>query len=142
MKKLLLILLLIPFICSGQTTRVGHLIVEGSWSESGVVTPATLDEDQDNYILNSDTRIYRLSASQPVTITGFQAQGSGKKITLINTSAYAITLPNEHTSSDAANRIIVAGQGQAVIVQNGAIELWYDESQSRWIVITQVMIGG
>lgn len=130
----------ILWICttSGTTTTAVWTQVAANLSGAvvfaGVISPATLSADVDNYEpAGFDTAsIVRLSASTNVTITGLLAGVSGRWITLENIGPSRITLSADATSSAAANRFALDGSfflsaGQSTVI-------WYDGISLRWRV--------
>jgi hypothetical protein len=132
MKHLLIILFLALYVGSlAQNPIVGRSI-----RLTGEFTASSLSTDQDDYALDPGYRFYNLSASVPVTVTGIIAMGAGAEISIINTSSNAITFTHEDTGSSAANRISTSGNGLVILGQGGVMNLRYNASTSRWIVLS------
>jgi hypothetical protein len=60
----------------------------------------------------------------------------GRLITLVNTSATALTLTVAHADvgSDAANRFLLPAEGDVDIDQDESMTFWYDLAALRWRV--------
>ena len=70
------------------------------------------------------------------TITGIAGGVDGRRLTIVNKSGQNMTVANEHASSTAANRIDTLTGIDAATVGDGAADLIYDATNSRWLVRT------
>lgn len=103
-----------------------------SFAFTGVISPTTLESNQDNYNPTglSAAAVLRLSATVAVNITGLAGGASGRVLVVHNVGAFDITLVWESASSTAANRF---GTPSNVIIQPGvSVVLQYDATSSRW----------
>lgn len=103
----------------------------------GIVTPATLTADANNYnfVGLSVANLIRLSSNASRNITGLSTQGLrlDRPIAVTNVGAQNIVLKHQSGSSDAANRFNL---GQDVTLAPGqSAMLFYDILQSRWIAL-------
>jgi len=96
--------------------------------------PATLTQftaDQNNLSLGTGG-IIRISSDAARNITGFAGGQSGDARMLVNVGSFAITLKNQSTASNAANRIIGSGSADVSIPSQGSVVVYYDGTDSRW----------
>lgn len=114
----------------------GHLNTSATVTHSGVITPAALAANTDNYnpAGNADAYELRLSASAPVNLTGLQAGISGQEKALSNVGANTITLVHDATST-AANRFAAAGNLNVALRTNGLVRIRYDGTTQRWRIL-------
>lgn len=78
------------------------------------------------------------SALSGIVPTAGGASGAGGRVLLIcNIGAANLTLTHDATST-AANRFLCPGSVDLVIPANGARQLWYDTTSSRWRVLGAV----
>jgi hypothetical protein len=129
-------LLIIFFLALSVGSLAQNPIVGRSIRLTGEFTASSLSTDQDDYALDPGYRIYYISASTPVTVSGIIAMGAGAEITIQNTSSNAITFTHEDTGSSAGNRINISGTGQVILGQLGIMNIRYNASTSRWIVLS------
>src|SRR5690606_28334559 len=59
------------------------------------------------------------------------------EIVITNVGSNSITLTHEDDGSTAANRMLIPGQGQGVMEQYSTVNLRYDNSVSRWLVMSR-----
>ena len=127
---------------------VGDLSVGGQVVLAGVITPAALGADQDDYNPAglSGASVLRLSCSGTSRkVNGIAGGVDGREIVLMNVTAgtpYGITLPYEAGTSAAANRIAGTvtgvGAGKGIFLKpNSAVRLIYDGTMSRWKLLTE-----
>lgn len=103
-----------------------------SQSESAV----SITSNQDNYDMGTDA-ILLLSSDASRTITGFshtdddgfERQG---EMRIVNVGSNNIVLANQDSGSTAANRIITGNGADWTLYPNDAVDLFYDEINSRW----------
>jgi hypothetical protein len=98
------------------------------------VQSVSLTANTDNLSLNASTRILRLSSNGAYNLTGITGGAAGRRLTLLNTSAFTITQTHDATST-AANRFFCPNNTNVAVRQNGATEMIYDATSSRWRVI-------
>ena len=68
-------------------------------------------------------------------ITGIQGGADGKIAILYNTTAYAMTITNNATST-AANRILTNTGSDVATTGTGIVSLIYSVTDSRWILLS------
>lgn len=83
----------------------------------------------------STANIVRIGSGLPgaFSLTGLAAPVTGTEFTLLNISAYTITLKHDVTSA-ASNRFLCPGSTDYALLQNAAVDLWFDAATSRWRV--------
>lgn len=118
----------------GAYTR--GLAWNGSLHINGVVTPAALTANEDNYAPTDGgmNMVWRLSSDASRNITGMQQSdpgGLGPPLRLIfNVGAFDIVLKDEDAGSDAANRFAL--NGDITLQPDNSTGLWYDSTSFRW----------
>jgi hypothetical protein len=113
-------------------TLAGTTTISGTIAFTGVGSPASISTSQNNWSptgLGSD-KVFRITSSAAVNITGIVAQPAGTEITIINIGTSAITLTNLDAASTAANQFNLGAA--TPITPNAAITLWYDGTSSVW----------
>jgi hypothetical protein len=110
--------------------------VSAAFSFAGIVTPAQITADQNDYNPTglATANVLRISSDAARSITGIAAQGTGRFLFLFNVGAFAITLTAEDAASAAANRFSVPAA--PIISANGSRAIWYDITSSRWRAFT------
>jgi len=108
----------------------------GARFDTGVVSPAQLTANTDNWSITglSTAKVIRFSTNAALNITGIASPSNGQRITLCNIGTFNATLSHDVTST-AANRFLCPNSAALVIRPNGAVDLWYDNTSSRWRVI-------
>lgn len=120
-------------INAGGLSASGPATLAGTETLTGVITPAQLTANTDNWSppnLNV-ARVIRASTSASWNLTGIVAQPAGRKISLVNAGAQNLVLVNNSTST-AANRFYTPGGTNVTIVPQGAVDLWYDGATGGW----------
>lgn len=104
------------------------------------LTPAQITADQNDYAPTGwgDTvtaASFDLDAAR--AITGFVATGitDGREITLVNKSAFNLTLKHQNAGSTAANRIHVPGLIDLVLAPNDSARIMYDADLVAWRIV-------
>ena len=97
-------------------------------------TPVALASgDNDDYDIGNVTTLLRLSAnSAGSAVTGIAKGFGSRRIVIVNISGNRLTLEHEDTASIAVNRITTSSGLTIYIAQNGAVELIYDDTSTRW----------
>lgn len=119
----------------------GNTTLSGAEYQTGVISPAALPSgDTPNYAPTgfSTSRILRLGANVTLsTLSGIAGGVAGRRITIVNVSAYAIGVLGESALSTAANRFADAKtiDGTGVGSTNTYQSYWYDGTSSRWRAI-------
>lgn len=106
-------------------------------SFTGIITPTTLAANTDNWAPTdlATSSVVRVSASAAYNLTGIAGGTSGRTIFLENVGSFPITLINDATST-AANRFYCPGSLSFVLNPNASTILQYDDTSSRWRVIS------
>lgn len=109
---------------------------------SGVITPAQITSDQNDYAPSglSSVSTLRLSSDAARSITGLVGGSGGRVIIVHNIGANPITLINQNTGSTADNRFSLGAD--TVLAADTSITLQYDGGSSRWRAITTPGSGG
>lgn len=128
-----------PLVYSGTVT--------GSFAFSGVLSPAAIAANTDDYAPtnHATNTIWRLSTSggNSYTISGIASVASGRILFLQNVNAAGagnITLLSEGTGSTAANRF--TGPSAFVLRPGQGVLLEYDNTTQRWRFVNTVQAGG
>lgn len=116
----------------------GNLTLPRGMALTGVVSPAQITADQNDYnpaglATASVLQIYTDAARN---VSGIAGGAEGRCIVIINVGSYPVTLLNESASSSAANRFTLGGN--MVIAAKQAAILRYDGTATRW----QAIAGG
>src|SRR3990172_2029911 len=119
------------------TAATQDLLTTGKVSAEGLfVAPAvsqSLSSDQNDYAIG-ESLFLRLSATTPVSITGFAAGSNGRMLWVVNNGTNAITLVNQSASSTAANRFVNLSGGDYVLANNDSVLMVYDGTATKWRV--------
>src|SRR5690606_42077775 len=91
-KILILLLALVSVSAFGQRTKVQDLEIQKRIFKTGECTPSAISTDQDDYTLDDGCTIFKLSASTPVTISGFTGGSKRRAIVITNVGSNSITL--------------------------------------------------
>lgn len=112
-------------IASSQDGYLG-----GSTAWAGVLTPATLSSDQNDYNPTGfrNTAVLRLNASTIINITGLADPINGRKLDIINIGIIPITFVGQSVLSVVANRFYTS----TTLVGGACISLIYDGPSSYW----------
>lgn len=127
----------IGLTAAGGTVASGGLINQGFTFNSGVLTPAQITSNQNDYSpagIGSAT-IVRLSSDASRQITGIASGGSGQRQLLVNAGAQDIVLVHESASSTAANRFACPGAVNFTLNTRDSAWTWYDNVDARWRVV-------
>lgn len=101
----------------------------------GVTTLAAFAAGNNNdYALPVDFATFRVQgdAGGTSTLTGIVAGPAGRRIRLVNVSAFNITLTNNDAASTAANQLRSPSGASVVLGGNDVADLEYDASTQRW----------
>lgn len=101
-----------------------------TYGRSDVATSATINA------LSSSTSLIRLTGSTTTTVNGITALAAGSQLQVYNVSSALITIANQNSSATAANRIVTPSGASVVLRPNWTADFVYDDSQSRWILVT------
>lgn len=113
-----------------------NLVNSGQEYITGVVSPATITSNQNDYAAINGARWGRIASSAAFQITGFSGGASGMRRLVTNVGAYNITIVHESSSSSAANRVLCPGSNFGFVLNaNDSCEMIYDGTSSRWRVL-------
>lgn len=116
----------------GDGSTLGGFLMK-KWRTSFPVSPPQITADQNNYnptdLAVAETLLLTADASR--SITGITAAVAGARMSIVNRGSFDITLKDASASSTAANRFQFGAD--VVLKANGAIELQYSGTDSRWI---------
>lgn len=126
------------WVAAGQLNSSSHLFTFSSpMAFSGVVTPAALTSQEDDYQaangLSScaNSTILRLSSDANRTVTGLSCGQTDNAFRVIyNVGVNEINLPNENASSTAANRFLFSADVN--LQPASSIAIIYDGASQRW----------
>lgn len=115
------------------TVYAVNLNQSGARFESGVVSPAQLTANTDNWAVTGITTaaIIRASTDASRNLTGIASPTSGQMLRLINVGAQDLVLVHDATST-AANRFFLPNSANLTLNPNDSVSLWYDNTSSRW----------
>jgi hypothetical protein len=108
-------------------------------------TPTQLSANQNDYAFAGGNSAYvfqRLSASAAVNVTGITAGSDGQRYVLANVGTNNITITNQDTNSQAANRVITGSGASVILAPDQLMDLVYDGTTSRWRVESIRTSGG
>lgn len=118
-----------------MSMSVVNIAQSGAMFETGVVTPAQLTANTDNWVVTglSAARTIRASTDASRNLTGIANPTAGQVVRLCNVGAFSLVLVHDATST-AANRFLCPNNLNVTVRQNGWVEIWYDSVSSRWRV--------
>ncbi len=128
-------------IADGTTGQVIKTDGSGNWSFTNVtVTTTRSDVATATTIsaLSSSSNLIRLTGSTVTTVQGIVAGTAGQILTVANKSTALVTFANQNGSATAANRIAIPASFNLILYPNFSLVLQYDDSQARWIPISQI----
>ncbi|MEM6682591.1 MAG: hypothetical protein AAF607_10140 [Pseudomonadota bacterium] len=80
-----------------------------------------------------DADIVRLDPAELArAITGLKRGFAAQKIALVNVGSQPITIEHESVSSDPDNRFLLNAATDTDLLQNGFLQVFYDEASTRW----------
>ena len=99
------------------------------------ITGISLSNGQNDDVNIGTAPVVRVTGpTAAYSITGITGGVDGRRLYILGTVAFNMTLTNEDVASTAANRIITGTGGGVTIVGVGVIHLIYDGVDSRWRV--------
>jgi len=116
-------------------TLVNGLSFGGTFTGTGIITPATLATGNNNdYNPTGLSTAYmvRVTKGTGSVITGIAGGINGRKLLFCATNSTSVPFSNEDANSTAANRILLAGAGTSVLT---CAEFVYDGTRARWMEI-------
>jgi hypothetical protein len=116
-----------------QTT--GNLALPRGLALTGIVSPPQITANQNDYNPTgaAAAAVLQLSSDASRNITGLAGGAEGRVVSLVNVGSQPIVLPDESTSSSAANRFTL-GANLTVAAKQAAM-LRYDGTATRWRLI-------
>lgn len=125
---------------SGATSIAALLDIQQDHRLSGVISPAQLTANTDNWnpASLSTASVIRFSTDASRNITGLAGGASGRCILLVNTGSQDAVLVHDATST-AANRFYCPNAANYTLKGKASVGLWYDNTASRWMVVDNVI---
>jgi hypothetical protein len=109
----------------------------------GAVPTSTVFGSLTNNNIAVTSGVLRAShASANYSITGIAGGLNGQTLSIINISAFQLTIPNDSASSTAANRILTPSGASLVVLAGRSVDLVYDSTTARWRVTSGSATGG
>lgn len=84
--------------------------------------------------LSSSKTFIKLTGSTTTSIQGITAGLDGQHIIVYNASTAVVTFNHQNSGASASNRIKLYGGLSITINEDQSVELFYDITQSRWLV--------
>lgn len=102
---------------------------------TGIITPASLSADQNNYNPTgfSTASVVRQDSTVAVNVTGLAGGATGRFLIYENLSAFNHILKDESSSSVAANRFNL--DGDVTVTAGSSCSLFYDSGLARWLLV-------
>lgn len=119
----------------------GNVTLPRGLALTGVVAPAQITADQDDYAPAglAAASVLQISTDAPRGISGLAGGSEGRCLTIINVGSQPVTLLNDSASSSASNRFSL--NDSLVISAKQAAMLRYDGTAARWQAIAGGMAG-
>jgi hypothetical protein len=113
----------------------GNLTLPRGLALTGVISPAQITADQNNYNPAglAAASVLQISTDAPRRISGLAGGAEGRCLIVINVGGQPVTLLNESASSSAANRLTL--NADLTISAKQAAILRYDGTAARWQAI-------
>ncbi len=92
--------------------------------------------------LATPTSSIRFTGSTATALHGIASGFNGKKLVLLNIASVDVTIQHQSGSASAADRIVTQTAANVSIKPNGMAVLRYDDSTSRWYVLSSSGAGG
>lgn len=89
-----------------------------------------------NDVATGNVSVVYVSATGAINITGFVALDDGALLSVINVSAFNVTLTHQDAASAAANRMVLTGGVNFVLAINQGLTLIYRAADARWRVFS------
>lgn len=124
-----------PTDFSTSTITAGTLTSAGTFKLTGVITPASLAVNTDDWNPAgfADSAIVRASSVAAITLSGLQARDAGTVVDLQNVGSNTITLVSNNAGSLAANRFVFARSLE--LHPSESVLLWYDQTSTGWRLV-------
>lgn len=109
--------------------------ITGTFAINGVLTPAQITADTNNYDPSglASAVTLRISSDASRTLTGLAGGAAGRIIIMRNVGSFNIVMPDDNASSTAANRFALFSN--IILEPDQAVTLQYDTASSRWFPI-------
>jgi hypothetical protein len=113
----------------------GNLTLPRALSLTGVIAPAQITTDQNDYNPAglAAASVLQISSNAARSVSGLAGGAEGRCLTVINVGSQPVTLLNENASSSASNRLTL-GADLTISAKQAAI-LRYDGTAARWQAI-------
>lgn len=124
-------------VLRSQLTDTGLLEHNSGFALSGIVSPAQITANQNDYAPTdfATASWLRLSSDAARDITGFAGGAQGRLIALSNQGSFTITLKHNSGSSTAGNRILCPGAVDFALTTFQTRWIYYDATAAAWVVI-------
>ena len=127
--------LLLAVSASAATVPPGTTI-PGSLVLSGVITPAGITTNANNYApsgLATCSRV-NISSAVPCNLTGLTGMSDGRELSLCNVGSFTITLTANSVNSSAGNRFLFSAN--FALIPNALVLLRGDGTANGWRMVT------
>ena len=106
----------------------------GSVAQSGVLTPAQITSNQNDYAPTglATASVLRLSTDANRNVTGLTGGTAGRLIRIVNSGTQVLTLVNNSGLSTAANRFSFQNTASIVLNAGDVLDLQYDSTSAVW----------
>lgn len=103
-----------------------------------VVSPAQITANQNDYAPTNGTNVavWRLTSDAARTITGIVAPTSNagvRRLSILNSGSFALTLSHNSGSSTAGNRFTFPRSRDVILLPNENLDLYYDATLTSWV---------
>ena len=115
------------------------LQIQNTWATLRGANYSTVGVSNDTVFSNHS--YIRMNGAVAQTLTGIAGGVDGKRLTLRNTTANTLTLNHESVLSIASNRILTPDALPYVVGAGKQVELIWDVSDSRWVVLAQHVVS-
>lgn len=122
----------------GSIEATGEIEGEAGFRLTGLITPAQITSNQNNYNPTGLSTAFKLHLSSDASrnITGIVAQADGRFLLLMNIGAQDIVLTHNDTGNSTAANCFRNPSGAAFTLNTGdAVWIHYDTALARWQVI-------
>lgn len=124
----------------GAFTGFGKLVpaatvdIDGTVIETPQALPLVNGSNNNVALPTKATVLYVTGPTGVFTITGIAGGSDGRRITIINYTAFAMTLAYSSGSSSVGNKLIMQGAANVVVPQFGTVSLTYLAAAQAWAV--------
>lgn len=85
-----------------------------------------------NNLVTGNGYTFNISSDADRNLTGITAGVDGQNIVFVNNGSFIITLKHQHSSSNAANRMLSSSGGDITLNPNEIVAGYYDGGIARW----------